>query len=703
MSQQKVLKTLESMGLSQYDAQVYLFLGKKGPQKTRDIARSLKMSKQHLYLILKNLQSKGIVNATLERPAKFSALPFEKVIDLFVKARMEEAQRLQQEKKEILSDWRSIAIAETGSKDPKFTILEGKYYIYPRLKQMIGETKNQLSIISTVPGLMRAEQFGLLDAAFSHSIKTNTKFRFLTEVSEHNLKAMKQILVKSPKTQLSFEGRTPELGLKLVSRMLIRDDTEAAFFINQETDKTTGEQEDVCLWTNSSTIVNSFKAMFEDMWQNSTELEKRIAEIETGQPPPKTCVISDAEAAYKKYNETLRSAKEEIIMMTSPKGLIEEWKNLPLLKEWNGRGLSVRIMAPIIRENLQAAQELSDCSEVRHVSIDYPETTVVDGKHIFQFKKQPPENKGPKKIPYFGNTFYTNDAEYVEKTRSLLNDIWKNAVAPSAITLDSITKPPTPTVAPLSENEYALSRPDGPYQKTSHGIDEKPGILTEKDVLNKIINAKEYPGKNWPKDIARYYGSNAIAIIHPPDYFNLPEMMIWPLHYNKQSSFGAEDILLVYLWLKTPQGYAYVPAALITDNPKTVEFWKTVFGGTPAGQNCILTKKGELQVRVHNNILFAGWTVPIPLLPPLYTLPPSCILFEGYSKIKTTHTEYALPSGAKVSVDSNGFDAFVTFFHPLTKYSGPGTDGVIGRDIITTIHPPLTTNTPHPVRTRSKT
>ena len=111
MSQEKVLKTLQSLGLSQFDAQVYLFLGKRGPQKGIDIAKALKMQKQHLYLILKNLQSKAIVSATIERPARFSAVPFEKVLDMYVKSKMDEAQRIKDGKTEILSDWQSVAVA----------------------------------------------------------------------------------------------------------------------------------------------------------------------------------------------------------------------------------------------------------------------------------------------------------------------------------------------------------------------------------------------------------------------------------------------------------------------------------------------------------------------------------------------------------------------------------------------------------------
>jgi len=511
----------------------------------------------------------------------------------------------------------------------------------------------------------------------------------LTELSEKNLDTVRNLLKKTPKQKFHLEIRIPDLGLSLLNRMIIRDDEEAIFFINRETDQTATELDDLCLWTNCKSMMNSFIAVFDDLWQGAIDMQKKIAEIETGKPSPKTCVINDTETAHKKYEKTLHSAKEEIIMMTSSEGLIESLKDIALVKEWVGKGLSVRIMAPITSENLQAAQKLSEYCEVRHALVGYPETTVVDGEHIFQFKNPPQNEEEPKRTPYFGNTFYTNDIEYVEKMKNMLNDIWRNALAPSAITLDSIIKPPMPAVVPFSEDEYVLSRPDSPYKKISHGVEEKTGILSEKDILNKIINAKEYPAKNWPKDIMRFYGSAAMSVIHPPGHFSLPDMMIWLMHYNKQSSSGAEDLLLIYLWLETPQGYAYVPVVLVTDNPTAVESWKAVFAGTPAGQNCLLVRKSEFQVQVHGDIVFAAWTIPIPLLLPSHALPPSCILFERYSKLKPgIRWEYELPSGVKVSIDANGFEAFVTFFHPLTKYSGAGTDAIVGRDVVTTLYPP---------------
>jgi sugar-specific transcriptional regulator TrmB len=103
-----MLKTLVNLGFTETDAQVYVFLATEGPQKASNIAEELQIYKQHIYRILKKLQSKGIVNASAEYPARFSAVLFEKVLDLLIKAKMEQQQALQESKEELLSTWRSI-------------------------------------------------------------------------------------------------------------------------------------------------------------------------------------------------------------------------------------------------------------------------------------------------------------------------------------------------------------------------------------------------------------------------------------------------------------------------------------------------------------------------------------------------------------------------------------------------------------------
>jgi len=72
------------------------------------LASALKITKQQVYPSLKNLQERGIVKSTFKRPAVFSAASIEEVLDMLMKTRIEEIQRLIQNKEEALSKWKSV-------------------------------------------------------------------------------------------------------------------------------------------------------------------------------------------------------------------------------------------------------------------------------------------------------------------------------------------------------------------------------------------------------------------------------------------------------------------------------------------------------------------------------------------------------------------------------------------------------------------
>lgn len=106
-SKELTLKLLFDLGLTETEVSVYTYLTKKGPQKARVISKAINLYKQLLYRSLKKMQSKGIIEAS-GYPARFSAVPFEKVIELAIKSNIEEAERMTQNKEELLFTWRSI-------------------------------------------------------------------------------------------------------------------------------------------------------------------------------------------------------------------------------------------------------------------------------------------------------------------------------------------------------------------------------------------------------------------------------------------------------------------------------------------------------------------------------------------------------------------------------------------------------------------
>lgn len=671
-----IVTVLKNFGLTNKEIETYILLAKKGPIKGTELARLMKRNKGQIYRILKNLQKKGFVESTLEYPRRFTSVPFEKTLDQLIKIKQEEATFIEKTKKDWLKDWERVTKARIQQTTEKFAVIEGSKKIYSKIAEMIENTTIKLSAISTIKDLERAEQFGVFDFAYKHPLKTEVKFRFLTEINNQNLKAIKLLKTKL-KAELDFKGRNPELGLNLFPRMVVRDEEEILFFISTRTASPTKEQE-VCLSTNCKSLVQAFSKVFEDLWRNSTNIEKKIEEIETGIKAPKTFVINDAWTVKKRYSEIVNSANEEILMMTSSEGLIGLYQNLDLLKGLAEKDVKIKVLAPIVNKNLKATQYLSKFCEIRHTPLSYVQTTLVDGEHLFQFKG-PPYSQSISELSIFTSTFYSNDLKYVKRTRIMFNDLWKRAQSPSKITLDFITnRKHRNQISIPKETDYSLY-----FEKFGWTKDPKSDDLREKDIIKKILNAQKFPGENWKTDVLRYYGSSAKAIIHPPKNFGLPDLIIDVLKFNSQSSFGAEDILSIYVM-------NYGTVATIQTNPSAMDYRrKAVFANTLAENNMLLLKDGELQVRVQGNTLFCAWTTSLPLIEE-YILPPACILFEGYGELKTGIIRSPLNNRKQVT-EYNALDAFVTFFHPSSKYSGPGTDGFIARDLIVTSIPEKST------------
>jgi sugar-specific transcriptional regulator TrmB len=115
LSLEVLINTLVDFGFKRTDVQIYAFLAKKGPQRGKDLARALKITRQKVYRSLKKLQRRGIVNSTINRPAVFSAVSVEEVRNMFIKNRIEETRHLIQNNEEFLSSWRSIT--EKDSRD----------------------------------------------------------------------------------------------------------------------------------------------------------------------------------------------------------------------------------------------------------------------------------------------------------------------------------------------------------------------------------------------------------------------------------------------------------------------------------------------------------------------------------------------------------------------------------------------------------
>jgi diaminopimelate epimerase len=175
-----------------------------------------------------------------------------------------------------------------------------------------------------------------------------------------------------------------------------------------------------------------------------------------------------------------------------------------LLETAAKKKLKLKIMAPIDLDNLEAAQKLSEISQVRNVPISYLMMLATDSEHLFIFKT-PPLNKATTRTAFhMDDVFYTNDARYVERVEEMLNDIWKRGMDIHEITSGPAAKTP---ILNVSSNIIASKIIDMMLDNNVDSIvvtenDSPIGIVTESDLVRCAASGHD-PNRTLVKDIMK--------------------------------------------------------------------------------------------------------------------------------------------------------------------------------------------------------
>ena len=502
MSEKDITKFLQILGLSKREIQVYMFLAKSGVQSTSFVAKRLKMERVQAYRTFKKLQEKGFIEATLERPTRFTIVPFENLVDTFINAKKNEVLILNEQKQSLLSAWKSVSTPELEYPVAKFSIITGKKKIHSKLINMIEESKKEVLFLTSSLGLMQEDIAGVFDAAEESSKERNVQFQIITDISNENLKIVERIDRNIMEEKLGIKLRHMSMNSKFFPRFLIKDEEEAILYAPFGNEASVLNLEDEGLWINDKMFISILKAFFLQMWHIGIEASRKIDELKSGIPIGETVVIKDAEEAWNKVARVLESARKEVVIITSSQSINRLADNNPFVNYFK-KGLKVRIMASIDLDNLEPAERLSANYEIKHVPISYLTMMVVDNKHLFMFKMPPLGDLANGAVFYLADTFYSSDPSQIERVSEMLNDIWKRGIDISEISNQAGMKLPKIEIS-YTDNVSKLVNLMLQNGVTSVLITEhhKPiGVINDRDLLREIVEERKDPNKTLAKDL----------------------------------------------------------------------------------------------------------------------------------------------------------------------------------------------------------
>ena len=84
---------LRDFGLTKNESKIYVFLSKYGPKKAIEISSDEKIPRTETYHLLASLEMKGIVESSIQRPTKFSAVIIEKAIESIIQNQQKRMQK----------------------------------------------------------------------------------------------------------------------------------------------------------------------------------------------------------------------------------------------------------------------------------------------------------------------------------------------------------------------------------------------------------------------------------------------------------------------------------------------------------------------------------------------------------------------------------------------------------------------------------
>jgi sugar-specific transcriptional regulator TrmB/CBS domain-containing protein len=502
MSGKDIVQFLQALGLSQREIEVYIFLAKSGAQSTSFVAKRLKMERVHTHRTLKEMQEKGFIEATLERPIRFIIVPFEGLLESFINAKKAEVNNLNAQKESLLASWRAARAPESEYTVAKFMVITGKKKIHSKMLNMVKESRREVLVLATGLGLIQEDIAGVFDEILRMAHERKVQFKIITDISQESLTIADNIDKKISSKNLNVEIRHVNLNSKFFPCFLIKDGEETILYGSSGDESSVLNLEDEGLWINDKMFVSVLKAFFVQMWQSAVDAARRIEELKTGIPLGETIVIKDPEEAWAKVARVLEAAKEDVIAITSSQSINSILENDPFA-EHRQKNLRFRIMASIDLDNLEAAKKLSRSYEIKHVPINYLTMMIVDNKTLFMFKS-PPLNGWTSEFPFFmGDTFYTDDFRTIEKASEMLNDIWKRGVEISEISSQAGMKLPTvqvlgaETVSDLV-NKMLQNKVDSVLIAENH----KPvGVIADRDLLKEMVENQIDPRKTLIKDL----------------------------------------------------------------------------------------------------------------------------------------------------------------------------------------------------------
>ena len=415
-----ILTLFSQFGLKKEAGGVYLHLLQTGRRTAVEVAESLHLTSHGANKVLLELSKQGLAKRISTNPETFVAAYPSSLLNPAISKEAAKLQSLSEARDTLLELWDVERTKAQGLPvewcpiEEGFIVLYDKDDIIDRRLETFHATEKRLWIISTEFWLLRWDKV-LHDYFVGDEDKCRIEdLRILLPITPNNIDAVKQL-------STCFKIRHAPMMSSFA--VVISDCKEAMYTgVTKDLDELERVELTPSLWSNNSGFIEIQISLFQSLWDKGIDARLRIQEIETGKPIEVTRVITDYQEIAQDFESLINTAQKEIFLWSRSEALPILAPLIP--KDARQRGIDVVVMAEITKDNLQAAQEIAERADVRHIPQIVHSTGVIIDQQAMQVLLYSFSEKGAELY----NSIYTNTQSFVETQHSMMEDMWHSGI-----------------------------------------------------------------------------------------------------------------------------------------------------------------------------------------------------------------------------------------------------------------------------------
>src|SRR2546422_6730405 len=260
-------EALQRIGLSRYEALVFVNLARAGATTAGDVARVSGVNRVQTYRALEGLEARGLVEVTLDRPRRYAARAINDVFEMIADEKRSELEQLDAVRKTFLEAWPKLSGRTREPPTVRLQVIKGRGQIYRTLGQFVSTAKEEVLAFTTTKGLQRSYRAGINEVLLA-AMRRGVKARLAADINETNAVLMARVAKFVPLRHADRQR----------ARVIIVDRDSILAVLTQDEKSIRGEGE-TALWTNSPDFVKAHLEFFERSWVSGTAPRRRLAEL----------------------------------------------------------------------------------------------------------------------------------------------------------------------------------------------------------------------------------------------------------------------------------------------------------------------------------------------------------------------------------------------------------------------------------------